>query len=53
MAYTDAEIIQRIHDNSLRMLSELGMAFHSEAALVILREAGVRVEGNRAYFTEQ
>ena len=53
MAYTDAEIIQRIHDNSLRMLNELGMAFHSTEALAILRKAGVRVEGIRAYFTEQ
>lgn len=53
MAYTDAEILDRIHANSMRMLSELGIAFHSEEALAILRAHGVRTEGLRAYFTEQ
>ncbi|MDO4572138.1 MAG: trimethylamine methyltransferase family protein, partial [Clostridia bacterium] len=53
MAYTEAEILERLHGNSMRMLSELGMVFHSEEALSILRRGGVRVDGWRAFFTER
>lgn len=49
----DEQIVERIHENSLRLLSETGMAFQSGEALETLRRGGVRVEGDRAYFTEQ
>jgi len=47
----DALAVEQIHQNSLRLLQELGMAFHSGDALAVLRSGGVRVEGDRAYFT--
>ncbi len=49
----DKEIVERLHENTMRLLSETGMAFQSEQALETLRRGGVRVEGNRAYFTEK
>ena len=44
----DKEIVERLHENTMRLLSETGMAFQSEQALETLRRGGVRVEGNRA-----
>lgn len=54
MNMTDSikKTLDKIHSNSLRILSELGMEFHSAQALDILRDAGVRIEGARAYFSE-
>jgi trimethylamine--corrinoid protein Co-methyltransferase len=49
----DALAVDRIHRNSLRLLNELGMVFHSGNALALLRSGGIRVEGNRAYFTPE
>ena len=53
MAARDQEIVEKIHRTSLKILEEIGMAFHSERALEQLRQGGIRVEGNRAYFTEK
>ena len=49
----DEQIVEKIHENTLRILSELGIAFKSERALETLAQGGVRVEGERAYFTEK
>lgn len=49
----DNEIVELIHQNTLRILNEIGIAFLTEEALATLRENGVRTEGNRAYFTEE
>lgn len=53
MTADDELAVELIHKNSLRILAEIGIAFHSEKALDILRRAGVKVEGNRAYFSER
>lgn len=53
MAARDAEIVELIHKNTVRILEEIGIAFLSEEALDLMRENGIRVEGNRAYFTEK
>lgn len=53
MTKRDEQIVERIHKNTLRILEEIGMAFLSEEALETLRKGGIRVEGNRAYFTEE
>ena len=45
--------VEKIHQNTLRLLSEVGMGFGSEEALETLRQGGVRVENGRAYFTEE
>lgn len=47
----DAQIVDLIHENTLRILDEIGIAFYSDSALNLLRENGVRIEGKRAYFT--
>ncbi len=52
-AARDAEIVELIHQNTLRILEEVGMAFLSEEVLDVFRENGIRVEGKRAYFTEK
>lgn len=49
----DAQIVELIHKNTLRILDEIGIAFLSEDALELLRKNGIRVEGKRAYFTEK
>lgn len=51
MTKRDEQIVERIHRNTLHILEEIGMAFLSEDALETLRKGGIRVEGNRAYFT--
>ena len=50
--YGNNEAIRRIHDNTLRLLSEIGLAFYDEASLEILAAGGVKVLAGRAYFTE-
>ena len=51
-AATEKQAIQKIHDNSLRMLSEIGIAFNDDVSLDILARGGVNVSGGRACFTE-
>jgi trimethylamine:corrinoid methyltransferase-like protein len=43
------EQVQRLHDATLRLLSEVGVVFHSEPALDLLRLHGARVEGRTAH----
>ncbi len=52
-ATRDAEIVELIHKNTLRILEEIGIAFLTEESLDLMRKNGIRVEGNRAYFTEK
>lgn len=49
----DGQIVEKLHQNTLRILEEIGIAFKSERALETLKKGGVRVEGERAYFTEK
>lgn len=49
----DEHVVELIHENTLKLLKEVGLEFHSENALQTLREGGVRVEGRRAYFNEK
>ncbi|MEZ4557212.1 MAG: trimethylamine methyltransferase family protein [Caldilineaceae bacterium] len=44
--------LQRIHDMSMRVLNELGIAFYDAEALEILAGHGARVEGDIAFFDE-
>jgi trimethylamine--corrinoid protein Co-methyltransferase len=45
--------IQRIHDQSMRILSELGIDFYDEEVRAILAEHGVKVVGETAFFNEE
>jgi trimethylamine--corrinoid protein Co-methyltransferase len=46
----DDEGIERLHQSSLRILAEFGIAFYDEETRSILRHHGARVEGDMAYF---
>lgn len=45
-----AESVQRLHDASMRILSEFGIAFYDEEARTILKSHGARVDGDMVYF---
>lgn len=48
----DASALDKIHQVSMEILSEVGILFMDDAeSLAILREHGVRVEGELAFFT--
>jgi len=47
------ENIQQVHDISMRILSELGIAFYDEEAREILASHGARVEGDIVFFSEE
>lgn len=43
--------VQKIHDETMKILEEIGMEFEYEPALEIFKKEGLRVEGRRVYFT--
>ena len=47
------EQVQLIHDNSMQILEEAGIAFIYEPALEIFRQHGVKVEGNMVYMDRE
>ena len=53
MNYVNRERLQKIHEASMRMLERTGMKYHNPKAIEILKDHGIRVEGNVAYFTEE
>jgi trimethylamine--corrinoid protein Co-methyltransferase len=46
---TDKEI-RLVHENSIRMLEEIGVEFNYEPSCEILRKKGMKVEGHRVFF---
>ena len=50
LTMVDRQDLERIHQQTLKILSETGVAFHSEEALTILKDGGARVEGDVAFF---
>ena len=52
-AIRDQEIVELIHQNTLRILKEIGVGFLTEESRDTLRQNGIRIEGTRAYFTEE
>lgn len=47
------ENVEKIHKASMRILGETGMRFHHADAIKVLKEHGIHVEGDIAYFTEE
>lgn len=47
------ENAQKIHEATMRILRDTGMKFHHPDAIRVLKEHGVKVEGNVAFFTEE
>jgi trimethylamine---corrinoid protein Co-methyltransferase len=48
---TVSTTIDRIHEHTMRILDELGIAFHCKDALELLKASGFRVKDGRAFFT--
>lgn len=47
------EILEKVHQSTLKILAEVGVNFHSRVAVEILKKHGLKVDGIRAYFDEQ
>lgn len=47
------EQVKIIHDETMRILEEVGMDFEYEPALEVFRAEGQKVEGNRVHFTRE
>ena len=47
------ERMQKIHEAAMQIVETVGMKFHHPKAVEILKEHGIRCEGNVAYFTEE
>jgi len=47
------EQVQIIHDESIKILEEVGMDFDYEPALEVFKAQGQKVEGNRVHFTRE
>lgn len=45
--------VRKIHQASVKILERTGMRFLHPDAVRVLKENGIRVEGDRAYFTEE
>lgn len=48
----DASGVQRIHDESMRILRDLGIDFYDDEARAILRQHGAKVVGDTVYLDE-
>ncbi len=44
---------QMIHNAAIEIMEEVGVNFHNKKAVEILKENGIQVEGDTAYFTEE
>ncbi|XEQ96080.1 Glycine betaine methyltransferase [Sporomusa paucivorans] len=47
------EQVNQVHEQSMRILSEVGVVFEYQPALDVLQAKGQRVEGQRVYFRRQ
>ena len=45
--------LEKIHQASMKILDEIGIKLHSEEIIKLLKENGIRVSGDIAYFTEE
>ena len=52
-ALASEEAIEKIHSSSLEILSDVGIDFYDEEAKDILKQHGVRLEGDTAFFDRE
>ena len=43
--------VEKVHETSLRILEEIGLDFIYPPALEILKKTGVKIDGQRVFFT--
>ncbi len=53
MAAASQKMLTKIHDASMALLYEVGIAFHDAEALEIFRKAGFKIDGKTVYFKEK
>ena len=47
------DTLKKIHQTSIRILEEIGIRLHHPDIVELIREKGIKVDGNTAYFTEK
>lgn len=47
------EVIDKVHDRTLEVLSRTGLNFHSQTAVEIFKKHGLKTDGIRVYFDEK
>ncbi|MEE0775615.1 MAG: trimethylamine methyltransferase family protein [Bacillota bacterium] len=45
--------VENIHEHSVKILEEIGVEFTYDPAVEVLKEAGLKTEGHRVYFTRE
>lgn len=50
--YVTKENVEKIHDLSLKILSEIGVKFENARALELFRQHGMKIEGDIVFFSE-
>ena len=48
----DDSTLDRVHQDTLRVLEEVGVVFDSDEILAIFRKSGARVDGRKVFFSE-
>ncbi|MEG0377221.1 MAG: trimethylamine methyltransferase family protein, partial [Eubacterium sp.] len=51
--YVSKEMIQKIHEESLRILKEIGVRFENPRALDLFAKNGLKIEDSIVYFDEK
>lgn len=51
--YISKASVEKIHENTLRILSEIGVNFENERALEVFKKHGTRVEGETVFIDEK
>ena len=47
------EELSKLHDSSLKILQDIGIAFHDSDAIEIFKKNGFKVDGKKIKFTEK
>jgi trimethylamine--corrinoid protein Co-methyltransferase len=53
MTILQKEDFEKIHEATLRVFEDVGIAFHSDKALDVFKKHGIKVDGNKVHFTAQ